>query len=310
MKAVEKVLDAKSRLGECPRWHHQSGSLYWVDIIGQTLNAWQINTNRTQTLSLPDNPGCFSFCSSDSPSSQSLVLAIGSRFFLLDSLSAGRMTPVASILDDNGYRYGSDGCCDVSGCLWISCFNKEGREKADTWIDCLMSSGMVERKAGPLLATTGIGFSPGFNTFYYADSLERTVYACEYDPSTSELGSRRVFHRFPLIEGMPRGAAIDNDGCYWVAMYAGGKVVRLSPGGVVVEEIGLPIKYPTSVTFGAENNDTLFITSSRDACSEEELGQYPDSGGIFSVQARATGIPETFFQPIRSIRKDRECEAS
>ena len=299
MKAVKKVLDAKSRLGECPRWHHQSGSLYWVDTIGQTLNAWQIDTNRTQTLSLPDTPGCFSFCLSNSPSSQTLVIAVGSRFFMVDSLAAGKLIPVTSVVDDNSYKFGSDGCCDASGRFWISRLNKQGAEKADAWIDCLMPSRAVECKAGPLLVATGIRFSPACNTLYYGDSSERTIYACEYDPVTAVLGNRRVFHRFHLVEGMPRGAAIDKDGCYWVAMYEGGKIMRLSPGGVIVEEIELPARYLTSVTFGAENNDTLFITSSRDACSKEELEQYPDSGGVFAVQAGIVGAPETFF-PISS----------
>ena len=303
MKAVDKVLNATFRQGESPRWHPQSGSLYWLDVAGQTLNAWQTDNDRIQQLSLPHEPGCFSFCSPESTFPDSILLATKAGFLLVESMNSGNITPVVDVKDDTSQQYGPDGACDNSGCFWVCQINDKKQGKADSWVSCLDTHCELHRKLGPLHEAAGISFSPDCDTLYYADAFKRTVYACEYDASTATPLNRRVFHRFSEGQGMPRGAAVDSEGCYWIAMFSGGKVVRLSPGGVIVEEITLPVKYPTSVTFGADKNSTLFITSSRETCSKEELEQYPDSGGIFAVEAGVTGLQEAFFQPIRPINK-------
>ena len=82
------------------------------------------------------------------------------------------------------------------------------------------------------MSTNGIAFSPDSSTIYYSDALEHVIYACEYNLEQGELSNRRVFHRFPFGKGMPGGAAVDVEGGYWVALYAGSKLVRLSPGGL------------------------------------------------------------------------------
>ena len=61
---------------------------------------------------------------------------------------------------------------------------------------------------------------------------------------------QRVFARFPLAGrpaarrygGRPDGAAVDADGCYWVAMFEGQRLLRLSPAGEVLREVKLPVR--------------------------------------------------------------------
>ena len=302
MKAVEKVLDVISRQGDCPRWHPQSGSLYWLDTVGKTLNAWQIDSDRTQVFTLPNEPGCFSFCLPKSPSPESILVATRAGFLQVSLSVSGKMASVVRVINDNAFRYSATCCCDSVGRLWVGRFTEKDFGTGSAWIDCLGTDLAQQSQLGPFLKPAGIGFSPDCDTIYYTDAEKCTVYACEYDVVTGEAGARRVFHRFSSRVGVPVGAVVDSEGCYWVAMFAGGHLVRLSPGGVIVEEIALPVKYPTSLTFGAANNDTLFITSCRDACSEEELEQYPDSGTILAFKAGVTGLPDTFFQPIRSFK--------
>lgn len=295
MKAVEKVLDVKFQQGGSPRWHAQSGSLYWLDTAGKTLNAWQTDSNRVQIFNLPQEPGCFTFCSSKSPFPESILVATRAGFLKVGFSVSGNMASVVKIINNNTFRYSDTCCCDPAGRLWIGRFTEQDSHTPKAWIDCLGADLTQECQLGPLLKPSGISFSPEGDTIYYADAEECTAYACEYDVAIAETGIRRVFHRFSSGMGVPAGAAVDSEGCYWVAMFAGGHLVRLSPGGVIVEEVALPVKYPTSITFGAPNNDTLFITSSRDACSEEELEQYPDSGAILAFKAGVTGLPDTFF---------------
>lgn len=294
MKAVVKMLNARSMQGKCPRWHQQSGSLYWLDVAEQSLNVWQTGHDRTLTLQLPEPVGCFSFCSSNTGSQTNIVAASHHGLVHIESLQSGRTFSLQlsdNLLPDNPVI---EGRCDAAGRFWLGC-TSPNLSKPEAWIYSLGAALRLERKAGPLMSASCIAFSPDFSTIYYADAPEHVIYACEYDLEEGTLNNRRVFHRFPFGKGMPGGAAVDSEGGVWVAMFAGAKVMRLSPGGLVIEDVPLPVKYPTTITFGGEDNTTLFITSSRKACSGEEQENYPDSGAIFALEAGISGMTEYTF---------------
>ena len=69
---------------------------------------------------------------------------------------------------------------------------------------------------------------------------------------------RRVFAQFApkpakgLVGyyGRPDGAAVDAEGSSWVAMYEGGRVLRLSPAGELLAEVRMPARCPTMPCFG------------------------------------------------------------
>ena len=42
--------------------------------------------------------------------------------------------------------------------------------------------------------------------------------------------------------GRPDGAAVDVEGCYWVAMFEGQRLLRLSPAGEMLREVRLPVR--------------------------------------------------------------------
>ncbi|WP_257255571.1 MULTISPECIES: SMP-30/gluconolactonase/LRE family protein [unclassified Endozoicomonas] len=289
MKIVKNVLDAGTLLGECPRWHEPTSTLYWVDITGKSLNSWQPESGARQSLSLPEEIGCFVF-----RASHGLVAALRSGFVFLDSIESGRITPICDPESDKPHNRLNDGRCDALGRFWVGSVYPP-KDKSDAWIYMLNNQLDCQRKAGPFLTSNGIAFSPDNRTIYYADSPEQIIYACDFDLERAELSNRRVFHRFPAGKGRPDGCAVDEEGCYWTALFAGGAVVRLSPGGVLLETISLPVKYPTMVAFGGDDYSTLYITSCRQACSDEELELYPESGSIFAVKTGVRGLKENRF---------------
>src|SRR3546814_10201613 len=71
----------------------------------------------------------------------------------------------------------------------------------------------------------------------------------------------RILHQFPLGRGRPDGASVDVEGCYWTALFDGGRVVRLSPDGEILAEIPLPAKRPTMIVFGDDDLRTAFVRS-------------------------------------------------
>ncbi|MGS9183963.1 SMP-30/gluconolactonase/LRE family protein, partial [Salmonella enterica subsp. enterica serovar Infantis] len=86
---------------------------------------------------------------------------------------------------------------------------------------------------------------------------------------------RELFRHFGEGEGRPDGAAMDSEGCDWSAMFDGWRVARFSPQGEQLEEYRLPVRCPTMVCFGGAYMKTLFITTTRENMSAQEVADYP-----------------------------------
>jgi sugar lactone lactonase YvrE len=112
-----------------------------------------------------------------------------------------------------------------------------------------------------------------------------------------------VFASFPLKQagqaldtygGRPDGAAMDAEGCSWVAMFEGQRLLRLSPAGEVVRELRLPVRCPTMPCFGGADLKTLYITSSREKRPAAELLEQPFAGCVLAIDVDVPGLPVNF----------------
>jgi sugar lactone lactonase YvrE len=87
------------------------------------------------------------------------------------------------------------------------------------------------------------------------------LYRFDYDITTGNISNRKVLARFNRQQGLPDGMTVDREGFLWVAMFFGGKILRLDPDGRIEREINLPCKQPASLVFAGKNFNELFITS-------------------------------------------------
>jgi len=101
----------------------------------------------------------------------------------------------------------------------------------------------------------------------------------------------------PVGRGLPDGAAVDSEGCYWSALFMGRRVVRFRPDGVVDLEIEMLFDNPTMIAFGGPEYRTLFIASGRGNLTLEQLSGQPLAGGIFKMSVDVPGLPEPRFSP-------------
>jgi hypothetical protein len=127
---------------------------------------------------------------------------------------------------------------------------------------------------------------------FFCDSPTRRVYCFDYDPRAG-LSNRRLLYELPSdMDGSPDGAQCDADGCPWIAISGASKVIRVNREGVVDHEIELPVKCPTSVTFGGRDLDTIFVTT-----------RGPDGGSVYAVKAPEgiAGCPEVAFGDVSQI---------
>ena len=91
-------------------------------------------------------------------------------------------------------------------------------------------------------------------------------------------------------------SAVDTQGNYYVAMFEGARLLKLSASGELLTEFAVPAQCPTMPCFGGPDLKTLYLTTARANRSAQELQIYPDSGCVFSLRVEVPGLPVNFFK--------------
>lgn len=291
---VRCLLDARARLGECPRWDEKTGVLYWVDIKSCALHRLDPATGTDHLRRFDEEIGCFAL-----DRNGGFVAAMRSGFVRFDHFDA----PVHAIADpeaDKPNNRFNDGRCDPAGRFIAGTMN-ETKTAADGTLYGLdwragRSAPRITPIIGDALTMNGLAFSPDGARMYYSDTPNHVVYMLDYDVATGVASNRRVFHRFPPGNGRPDGACVDAQGYYWSALYAGGRVVRFSPDGRIVAEVRIPALHCTMIAFGDHDLQTAYVTTARDGMTDSALQEYPQAGGIFAFRVATPGLSEYRFE--------------
>lgn len=287
-RQVTCALDAQAALGECPRWDARTGVLYWVDIPAQTLHRFNPATGVDEARRFDAPVACLAI-----DARGGLVLGMKDGYARLAAWDA---TPeplgpqVETGRADNRFN---DGRCDVRGRFWSATL--DGTKRHANGILYRLEGGEVTAVADGLLTGNGIAFSPDDRTLYLADTPRHVIYAHDFDAPTGRIANRRVFHQFPEGQGRPDGASVDAQGCYWTGLYDGGRVVRLSPKGEILEEVAIPARHCTMIAFGGPDLKTAYVTTARQKLDAAALERHPLSGGLFSFRVDVPGLPEHAF---------------
>ena len=149
---------------------------------------------------------------------------------------------------------------------------------------------------GGVVIPNSICFSLDGRTMYFCDSPSAFIRQCDYDASSAGVANVREFVRLAAGEGLPDGSVIDTDGCLWNAAWGAGLVWRYAPDGRRLAEISVPAKNPTCVVFGGDALDDLYVTSSRQEMSDDELARTPEAGGVYRASAGVRGVRDAAFQ--------------
>jgi sugar lactone lactonase YvrE len=195
----------------------------------------------------------------------------------------------------------NDGKCDPQGRFWVGTIY-EPRDPPLASLHCF-AHGTLTREADGFTTVNGLAWSPNGRTMHWSDTKAHTIYAADFDLGSGTPSNRRVFARFPLKQpdqdlatygGRPDGAAMDAEGCYWVAMFEGQRLLRLSPDGEVVREVELPVRCATMPCFGGDDLRTLYVTTARDKRPEAELAAQPWAGRVLAARVDVPGLPVNF----------------
>ena len=290
--AVRVAVAAPSLLGEGPMWLAGESALWYCDIPAHRLQRFDPASRENRHWDFHTDIGSGAPCADGS-----FVLALRDGLWHFDPRDDRRTEIAPAPYDTSTHRF-NDGKCDAAGRFWVGSLD-EARRPQHAGLYCF-DGGRLEQRQDGITISNGLAWSPDARTMYWSDTTSHTVWAFDYDLATGAMSGRRVFARFPpkpangSLEGYggrPDGAAVDAEGCYWVAMYEGGRVLRFSPDGELLREVRVPALCPTMPCFGGPDLKTVYVTSASINRTGEELARWPHSGCVFAFEADVAGLP-------------------
>lgn len=293
-------------LGESPFWQGDEGRLYWVDIAGRAALRADLATGATERWALPEEPGCMAPARTAGVAS-GWVLALRSGVYRARAWG-GALTCIARLPYDPRQQRANDGKCDPLGRLWVGTRDERagGGGAAMYCITAQDGAARVQTMWSGASTLNGLAWSPDRATLYSADTPSHRIEARDWGAAGNTLGPARTLHQFagkPAgwqpgqggYGGRPDGAAVDTEGNYWCALYEGGRVLQLSPGGQVLREIATPALCPTMVCLGGAERRTLLVTTARPGRGAAS-GALAGRVLVLDAPVAAAGLPVNAFE--------------
>ena len=291
-KQAELVLDTQSTLGEGALWNYRTGELMWVDIKKEILNSYNPETGYNKEMFTGQMIGTVV----PTESGNALVaLQQGIYYFDVQTGSKKQLAAPEADLPDNRFN---DGKCDPSGRFWAGTISTKGEMEVAA-LYRFDPDTTIHKMVDKVSISNGIVWTKDKTKMYYIDTPTQKVMAYDYDDATGEISNPEVAVNVPREMGSPDGMTIDENDNLWVALWGGSAVGCWDPlSGELIDKIEVPAKNITSCAFGDEDLGTLYITSAREATSDEELEKWPNAGGVFKYRPGVRGVPAFYFNDV------------
>jgi L-arabinonolactonase len=288
------ALDCRCTLGEGIVWSPNLQSVLWTDIEKSTLWMYRPHDGIARQWSLPDRLGCFAVCRSGR-----LLLGLAKSLAFADVDFDGdsplRIAPVIDIEPGGTRTRINDGRTDRAGNFVFGTYNEAQDAASGSFYQYSSRFGLRRLDLGGVVIPNSICFSLDGRTMYFCDSPTGLVRMCDYDADSAGVANIRSFVQYREGDGLPDGSVVDGEGYLWNAVWGAGVVRRFNPEGTLVEEIAVPSRNLTCPAFAGAALDQLFVTSSRQEMTDDELNRVPTCGGLFLIRPNVRGIPDALF---------------
>lgn len=287
---VTSIKNPICHLAECPLWNETEKKLYWTDILEKRIWKYDPQSKAVEVEWEGDfMVGGFAFTKNND-----MVLCTDKGVYLLKRQAGAK--PALQLLFDipmaQGERF-NDITTDPAGRIFAGTLIKKQTKGKLYRLE-------KEKPPVPLLwnigTSNGMTFSLDLKYFYHTDSRTRMITRYDYDLQTGDIANPEIFYEGLEENGVPDGITMDSDGYIWIACWRGSKVIRVDSQGNIVSEIPTPAIQTSSVIFGGENMNEMYITS---ACEDgadpakglDESGRYL-GGEVFHVKLDIVGRKE------------------
>ena len=299
--SIECVGFFDNHLGEGPLWDVESGMLYWVDGTGRRVgnpSLWRLDprTGDTSHWYLEHDVGAMAL-----RRDRGAVLALDDGFYFFDFESES-LDLIHAVEPDQPRSRLNDGKVDRRGRFFAGGMDdQEEHAICGLWrLDPDLTLTQVDQG---IICSNGPCWSPDNSTFYFADTFQHVMWAYDYDIEQGTVSNKRNFASSKNEAGFYDGSTVDSEGCVWNAMVIGGELIRYTPDGEVDRRIGMPVRNLTSVIFGGDKLDEIYVTSmarvthpaSHEHFAAEVKPQF-GAGALFRIRGLGiSGIEEPRF---------------
>ncbi len=288
------AVDGGAILGECPTWVPEEGALYWVDIKAPALYRYDEAAGRQQAWDLPSHIGAFALLET----TPAAIVALRDGLFRLD-LASGDVDRLMALPFDPALFRCNEGIVDATGRFWFGVMFDPivagDPPKQKGWLNSFSRAEGLRRHDDMAEVHNGMAFTPDGRALLLSHSEDGSIRRHRFDPGNGALGGSEPFATVPDDLGVPDGAAMDADGCYWAAIYGGGRLRRFTPHGDIDRDILLPVSQPTMCCFAGAGLDTLYVTSASEGLTNAQRAAEPLAGALLRLDPGVRGHPKSVY---------------
>ncbi len=292
MTEVESIGNPICHLGECPVWNSDEQALYWTDILQKRI--WKyIPRSGTIQVEWADDLAVGGLAFTDS--GDMIICTDKGVYRLSRTPGAERRSNLVLLweIPMAGDERFNDITTDPMGRILAGTLTDRREEGILYVLEKGKAPGILLRDIG---TSNGMTFSLDLKHFYHTDSHARTITRYDYDLDSGEITNPVAMYHSATENGVPDGITMDAEGCIWIACWRGAKVIRIDTGGHILLDLPVPAVQPSSVAFGGEHMDELFITSACQGAADLVTGLDQDGrylgGEVFRALVAVRGRPE------------------
>jgi len=278
---VERVVDYQCHLGEGPLWHPIEKCLYWLDIPRGMVLVYDPST-KTHHVAYEGEPVGGMTLQADG--SLLFLMAKG----IIANWRKGKLTILTQIKDayEQERRF-NDAIADPMGRVYAGTMSLQdytGR------LYRINTDGTVVLLLENVKISNGMAFSPDHNKLFFTETRARKIHVFDYEQTTGSLTNQRTFTDIPQEEeeGLADGLTIDSQGYLLSARFGGSTVVRYSPNGAEERRIHIPTPNVTSLIFGGDNLDDLYVTTA----ARQDRPADSLAGALFKLKPGIRGVAD------------------
>ena len=276
---LELIVDQPAHTAECPLWHPEEKVLYWLDIPNAKLFRYNPATTNVDTFDTGTPTGGITI---QEDGALLLFMAQGAVKLWRDGKTE---TIINNIPQEADSRF-NDVIAAPLGRVFCGTLSTPDHAGTLYRLDPELALIPVADQVG---TSNGMAFSPDRKFFYHTDTRKHTIYRYNYEEVTGELTNKTDFIVVDDGPSRPDGLTIDSEGSLWSARWDGYSIVKYSPDGTELERIALPARKVSSLTFGGESYNDLYITT---AGGDDRIANGSTAGSLFRIQCDTPGLPE------------------
>ena len=285
MRHIITTLEAPAAVhGEGICYEVHTDTLFWVDILGKKIFKYQRATQECQCFAMPEQIG-FAIPMLERGQCWRLLCGLESGLAWFD-LKLQQLHWLGNPEPDlPGNRF-NDAKLDNYGRLWANTMDKNAQQVSGALYRCTLTDDNKQAECLRVDQGFKIGNGPTwsllYDKMYHAETEKNQIFCYDFDAESGEVSNKQLFYTHHEAGMGPDGMQTDANGNVWVAMAHGGKLLQISPQGELMQEIALPTRFPTALTFLDSASTHMVVTTSQ----LDGVKQDPQAGLCLEVKLR------------------------